>query len=155
MAAGRLLLTAEATKDGHEVVCAILDIDKCYEHVEHRCIQIRRMRCLLTFGSVARPCQDALWLMQMIMTRRLDQFLEALFFDVEWAVYVDDVTLQVVDDRRERVQKASQVIHVLSQALQEGADLPESRSKARVVSSCSLTAKNVAADWDYINFQTV
>ena len=48
-------------------------------------------------------------------------------------------------------RKRAKPLTTLSQALQEGTDLPASRSTAQLVSSCHLTAKKVAAECDHIN----
>ena len=63
---GKLLVGAEAAEDGHEVVRAILYIDKCYDHVNHRTpwlwVFSRQLccfcatRCLLRCSQVARMC---------------------------------------------------------------------------------------------------
>ena len=58
-------------------------------------------------------------------------------------VYMDDVTIQVVSDRRDVVDKAHQATDSLANAFQRGADLPVSRSQAKAISSCSSIAHSV------------
>ena len=102
-AVGRLLLTAEAKQEGEEVACMIVDIDKCYEHVDHHklleaacrygfplailrlCLAMYRAARALAWNgvyskfvhsgrTVVPGCSIALWLVQLIMMSPLVLF---------------------------------------------------------------------------------
>lgn len=125
-AVGRILLAAEGKDQSQEAACFILDIDKCYENVDHGKIQraaqqhgfplaIARL-CLdmyranravswdgvfSTFvisGQTLVPgCSIAVWLLQLVMLTPLDD----LIFDIPPQartpeVYVDDATVIIV-----------------------------------------------------------
>ena len=99
-------------------------------HMGKRCLLWRQGRSIVPGSSVA------LWILQLITILPLDQ----------WAVCMDDATVQVVVNRQEVEGKAR---------FQKGANPPVSKSKAQVVSSSSRIASQVAAKCTHINLQTV
>ena len=106
-AIGRLLTTVEAQDDDwEESACVIMDIDKCYEHVDHNKLIVAAIRhnfplpilrmCLnmyraartlvwdTTYGkwvfatrSLVPGCSVAVYLLQLLMITPLDAFLTA------------------------------------------------------------------------------
>ena len=124
---GRMLLATEGVDlSVEEAASVIVDIDKCYENVQHTKLvraavqhgfplRILRM-CLMmyrasrtvawdgVYGGFVQTCQTivagcsiALWLLQLVMLTPLDEFV----CDIPWQVkcpevYVDDTTLTIV-----------------------------------------------------------
>ena len=97
--------------------------------------------------SIVPGCSIAWWILQMIMIQPLGlPFSQCRVVQV----YMDDVTIQVISDRRDVVEKAHQATDALANAFQRGADLPVSRSQAKAISSCSSIAHS-----SHINLQVV
>jgi hypothetical protein len=173
-AVGRLLLATEGLEEDEEAASFILDIDKCYENVDHErlmragmqhnfplgilrlCIQMyRALRTVAwngVFATFVRTgqtlvpgCSIALWLLQLLMLTPLDEYVATLPKEVQTPeVYVDDATVTVVGRRGKVADITVRAALGLFKAFEEGARLPVSRTKGRVTASTTKLSKEIA-----------
>ena len=181
-AVGRILMQAEAARDDEEAACIIADIDKCYENVSHEklvcaakvhgfplgilrlCIGMYRAARAVTWGGVFSKwvfsprtlvpgCSVALWLLQLVMLTPLDELLSQLPRQViNLEVYVDDASLQLRGKKGEVFGAAVRASKALISAFEDGACLPISKTKGKVVASTAALATRIASSlkrWGY------
>ena len=126
---GKLLVIAEAAEHGQDAISTSAHATSGF--LCSSCALVAQMRmtsenAVSARGRVGRPCQGcsiALWL-QMISVP------QGVAFQGRLLVYVDDATSLVVADRHEVVQLACRGDDALSQAFEQDAHSPVSRSKA-------------------------
>ena len=101
-------------------------------------------------------CSIALWLLQLVMLTPLDDFVESMPAQItDLEVYVDDASLQVVGPKGTVVSTASRAAKALFRAFQDGAGLPISETKGRVVASCGKTALQIEKNLKYKGYKAV
>ena len=94
--------------------------------------------------SLVPGCSIALWLLQLVMLTPLDEFMDSMPRQVKnTEVYVDDATVQAVGRKGTVAGLAVKAARALFDAFQEGAELPISHTKGRVVGSTPAVAKRV------------
>ena len=173
-AVGRLLMAAEGMKSDEETAGIILDIDKCYENVQHdRLIRagiqhkfplaiLRLCICMYraartvswngTFSNfvysgqtLVAGCSVALWLLQLLMVTPLDEYVFDLPPEVRTPeIYVDDGSVYIVGRKGKVEDITVSAARKLFQAFEDGAGLPVSRTKGRVTASCPKLANRIA-----------
>ena len=173
-AVGRILLAAEGKRADEESAGFILDIDKCYENVDHEklmeaavrhefplfilrlCIKMYRSRRTVAwdsvFGKTVRTsqtlvpgCSIALWLLQLLMITPLDNYVDSVPPQVQQPeIYVDDGTVLVIGKKGTVEDITVKAAKGLANAFEVGASLPVSRSKGRVVASDAKLAGRIA-----------
>lgn len=147
-AVGRLLLTAEAVDlRQKEVVCIVVDVDKCNENVDHvllrqaairrgfpmaifqLCIDIYRASRRISWEEVVSKsvqaartlvpgCSIALCSLQLLIISPMDWLLTQLPAQASnLDVYVDDASLQIVGQKSQVIGPAVQAAKLLFQAL--------------------------------------
>jgi hypothetical protein len=173
-AVGRVLLASEQMDYTHEAACFILDIDKCYENVDHGRLQraavqhdfplsvaracIAMYRCWRTvawdgvYGKLVRSaqtlvagCSIALWLLQLLMLTPLDEFVQNLPIQVRMPeVFVDDATVVIVGKVGTVAKIATQAAKDLARAFEQGCSLPVSATKGQVTGSTMALGREIA-----------